>query len=323
MLEAHLADNIEGGLETDGAPYATRIGGPVLICIASSQSKVSEFLVFRPAYLPFHRDAGRPRLEGWPSCLREPASRKEFKAIIAPMLRWITCLIILCSGTVYGAVKQIPIRSGVVLQPGQAYTAQVESTKPVEIGFAAVQANPCTMDCIQITLVRDHPVSFSAARGARGNYTPTNGRLVVEYKNISQQSVTIDVFRIERSCEAEACKLFDSNKKGSWLVFKIDEFKSITNSTDTSYSVISGVAESGRALRIHVVWWTDQKGAGFMGCPRWIRGYVDNHTPKEKYRPYILSGMNVGDANNIVLTSIDDCVPLAPHFGVPEKNVFK
>jgi hypothetical protein len=87
--------------------------------------------------------------------------------------------------------------------------------------------------------------------------------------------------------------------------------------------VISGVAESGRAFRIHVVWWTDQKGAGFMGCPRWIKGYVDNHTPKEKYRLYLISGMNVGDENNIVLTSIDACVPSAPHSGAPEKNVYK
>ncbi len=231
---------------------------------------------------------------------------------------------IVCTVGAFGAVKNLPIRSGVVLKPGEAYTARVESAKEVEIGWTAVQAKPCATDCIQMTVVRDmHPVVFTAASGARGKYMPTNGKLVVEYKNISQQPVTIDVFRVERTCEAEACKLFDPSKKGSLLVFKIDEFKSITNSADTSYSVISGVVESGRAFRIHVVWWTDQKGAGFMGCPRWIKGYVDNHTPKEKYRPYILSGMNVGDANNIVLNSIDDCVPSAPHFGVMEKNVFK
>jgi len=231
---------------------------------------------------------------------------------------------ILCAGNAYGAVKHIPIRSGVMLKPGEAYTARVESSKPVEIGWTAVQAKRCTMDCVQMTLIgATHAPPFSAAREALGKYTPTNGRVVVEYKNVSQQPVTIDVYRVERTCDAEACKLFDGSKKGSWLVFKIDEFKSITNSTDTSYSVISGVVESGRAFRIHVVWWTDQKGSGFMGCPRWIKGYVDNHTPKEKYRPYILSGMNVGDGDNIVLKSIDDCVPLAPHFGVPEKNVFK
>jgi hypothetical protein len=240
------------------------------------------------------------------------------------MFRSIFCLMILCTGTVYGAVKQIPIRSDVALKPGEAYTARVESAKPVEIGWTAVQAKPCTMDCIRMTLMSDtNPLPFASARGAQGKYTPTNGKIIVEYRNVSQQPVTIDVYRLERICDSEACKLFDPSKKGSLLVFKIDEFKSITNSADTSYSVISGVVESGRAFRIHVVWWTDQKGAGFMGCPRWIKGYVDNHTPREKYRPYILSGLNVGDAKNIVLTSIDDCVPLAPHFGVMEKNVFK
>jgi hypothetical protein len=239
------------------------------------------------------------------------------------MIRPILCLMIVCTGTVYGAVKQIPIRSGVVLKPGEAYTARVESNKQVEIGWTATQAKPCTMDCIQMTLVDEHLLVFASARSGIGRYTPKNGKVVVEYKNVSQQPVTIDVYRVERTCEAEACKLFDPSKKGSWLVFRIDQFKSITNSADTSYSVISGVAESGRPFRIHVVWWTDQKGAGFMGCPRWIKGYVDNHTPKEKYRLYVISGMNVGDENNIVLNSIDTCVPLAPHFGAPEKHVFK
>ena len=240
------------------------------------------------------------------------------------MRHMIFCLLMLCTGTAYGAVKRVPIRSGVVLKPGEAYTAQVESAKPVEIAWTAVQAKRCTMDCVQMTLIgATHAPPFSAAMGAQGNYTPTDGKVVVEYKNVSQEPVTIDVFLVERTCDAEACKLFDNNKKGTWLVFRIDEFKSITNSNDGSYSVISGVVESGRAFRIHVVWWTDQKGAGFMGCPRWIKGYVDNHTPTEKYRPYIISGQNVGDENNIVLKSIDDCVPLASHFGVPEKNVFK
>ena len=62
---------------------------------------------------------------------------------------------------------------------------------------------------------------------------------------------------------------------------------------------------------------------GTDGCPRFIKGYVDNHTPKEWYSPHILSGMNVGDANNIVLKLIDDCAPSAPHFGFMEQNVFK
>jgi hypothetical protein len=281
------------------------MGGRVPICLALAESKV-----------PRRLDVGDRAIER--ACIS-----KESDDIIARMFRWMTFLIVLISSAAYGAVKQIPIRSGVVLKPGEAYTATVESTKPVEIGWTAVQAKPCAIECIKMTLVQDRPVSFTATRGAQGNYTPTNGRLVVEYKNISQQSVTIDVYLLERICDGESCKLFDPGKKGSLLIFKIDEFKSITTSADGSYSTISGVVESGRAFRMRAVWWTDNKAAAF-GCARWIKEYVDNHTPKEKYRPYILSGMNVGDENNIVLKSIDDCVPLAPYFGVSsEKYVFK
>ena len=142
-----------------------------------------------------------------------------------------------CTGTVYGAVKHIPIRSDVVLKPGEAYTAEVESAKIVEIGWTAVQAKRCTMDCVQMTLTSGNwHQPLAVALGAEGNYTPTDGKVVVEYKNVSQEPVTIDVFRVERTCDAEACKLFDSSQKGRLLVFKVAEFKSITNSTDGSYS---------------------------------------------------------------------------------------
>ncbi len=77
-----------------------------------------------------------------------------------------------CTGTVYGAVKHIPIRSGVVLKPGVAYTAEVESTKPVEIGWTAVQAKRCTMDCVQMTLTSGNlaPATRGGA-GAEGKIT--------------------------------------------------------------------------------------------------------------------------------------------------------
>lgn len=230
------------------------------------------------------------------------------------------------TGTVYGAVKHIPIRSGVVLKPGEAYTAQVEGTKPVEIGWAAVQAKPCTMDCIEVSQVGGNShFGYATALGGSKMYEPVDGKIAVEYKNISQQPVTIDVYRMVRICDAESCRFLDNARKGHTLVFKINELKSITTSKDESYSVISGVAESGRPFRFIAVWYTDDKT--FMnlekGCTTWIKRYVDNHTPKEKYRPYIISGENVGDGNNIVLRSIDDCVPLASHFGVSEDKVFK
>jgi hypothetical protein len=236
---------------------------------------------------------------------------------------WIASLMIVCTGSVYGAVKHVPIRSGVVLKPGETYTAHLESQKPVEIGWIGAQGMHCATDCIQMTVVSGNSHQpFASKLDGYGHYTPTDGKLVVEYKNVSQEPVTIDVFRIERTCEAEACKFFDPNQKGRSMVFKVAEFKSITTSADGSYSTISGVVESGRAFHIHVVWWTDEKG-GFQGCPRWIKGYVDNHTPKEKYSPYVLSGMALGDGNDIVLKSVDTCVPSAPHYGAMEQSLYK
>jgi hypothetical protein len=50
---------------------------------------------------------------------------------------------------------------------------------------------------------------------------------------------------------------------------------------------------------------------------------LDGRTPKEQYSPYIISGQAVGEAANIILSSVDTCAPKAPRFGVPEGNVFK
>ena len=154
-------------------------------------------------------------------------------------------------------------------------------------------------------------------------YPPVSGRVAVQYKNVSQEPVTIDVFRIERICDAKACRFFSSSQKGRWLVFKVDEFKAIITSDDGSYSVISGVAMGGRPFHVRAVWWWDDKTAFSPRCDRWIKRYLDNHTPKEQYRPYVISGQAIGEGNNLVLKSIDTCASRADHFGVPEGNVFK
>ncbi len=223
------------------------------------------------------------------------------------------------------AVRRIPVKSGLVLRPGQAYTAQIESSQPVEIGWTAIQAKPCATNCIEATeLTRNTNFGFATALGGSKEYPPVSGKIAVEYKNISQEPVTIDVYRVERTCDAEACQFFDSTRKGHTQVFKIDEFKSITTSSDGSYSVISGVAMSGRPFRLRTIWWSDDKNVMRLSCAVWIKRYVDNHAPKDQYRPYVMSGIEVGDGDNLVLKSVDDCVPKAPHFGVlSEDEVFK
>jgi hypothetical protein len=228
------------------------------------------------------------------------------------------------AGTAHAAIVHVPIKSNLGLRPGEAYTITVETTEPVEIGWLAVQSTPCATDCVQATdLSGGINYSIATKLGASKHYTPVSGKVLIEYKNVSDQPVTIDVYRVKRTCEAEACKFLDQTQKGRWLVYKVDEFKSITTSRDESYSVISGVAVAGRPFRFKAVWWTEDKKQMMANCAPFVARYLTNHTSKQEYRPYIISGQAVGDGDDIVLKSIDTCAPKAEKFGVPDKNVFK
>jgi len=224
----------------------------------------------------------------------------------------------------HAAVTHVPIKSGVALAPGQAYTVTMEAAKPMEIGWTAVQAKQCTTNCVEATDLNG-PIHYSVitSLGASKEYKPAEGKISIEYKNVSSEPVIINIYRIERTCQAEACRFLDKDAKGRWLVFKVAAFKSITTSKDESYSVIAGTTTSHRAFSVRAVWWSDEKTAFRFHCADWIKRYLDNHTPAEKYSPYILSGQAIGDGNDIVMKSIDTCVPSAPNYGVPEANVYK
>ncbi|MBI2679470.1 MAG: hypothetical protein HYX25_00510 [Candidatus Solibacter usitatus] len=200
----------------------------------------------------------------------------------------------------------------------------IDASEATEIGWKAVQSPPCTTNCVQATeLTGGIHEAIATSLGATQKYTPVSGKISVEYKNVSSQPVTINVYRVDRTCDAEACKFLDEGQTSRWLVYKVDEFKTIATSKDGSYSIISGVAVSGRPFSFKAVWWTDDKTALMVNCSPFVKKYLDNHTPKEQYRPYIISGQAIGEGDNIVLRSIDTCAPRAPNFGVPEKNVFK
>jgi hypothetical protein len=228
------------------------------------------------------------------------------------------------AGVAHGTVERVPIESNVELKPGEARTITVEATRPMEIGWSAAQAQPCTGNCVEATDVTGGVNYTIATRlGASMTYTPVSGKITIRYKNVSSAPVTIDVYQVQRTCEAEACAFLHAGQKGRWLVFKVDEFTSIATSTDGSYSVISGVTVAGRPFRFKAVWWTDDRKNLLIRCAPFVKRYLDTHTPKERYSPYIISGQAVGEGDSIVLRSIDTCAPKAPNFGVPEKNVFR
>jgi len=233
-------------------------------------------------------------------------------------------LLLVWSGVAHAAVVHEPIKSAVELMPNEDVTITVDAAEQTEIGWQTLQAKRCTTNCVKATNLTD-AVSTSVATpiGASLKYKPVAGKIRIEYKNVSNDPVTIDIYRVKRTCEAEACRFFNYGDKGRWLVFKVDEFKSITTSSDESFSQIAGVAQSGRSFKARMVWWTEEKKAIGVNCAPFVKRYLDNKTPKEQYSPYVISGYMVKETPEIVLISIDTCAPRAPKFGVPEENVFK
>jgi hypothetical protein len=238
----------------------------------------------------------------------------------------------LWTATAHATVERLPIKSSLTLKPGETYHVALDTTEPAEIGWT-VQGKACPTNCIQAEQQNDLPTgghvqySIAASVGASKIYQPVSGKITIEYKNISNDPVTFDIYRLKRICDSEACKFLVAGQKGHSLVYLVDEFQAIQTSNDASYSDISGVAVGGHPFHVKVLWWTDDKmsGSGFLSksCIRWITKFVTDHWPKEKFAPYILAGQALGDGNGMVLTSIDNCSGPAPNYKVPDQNLFK
>ena len=135
-------------------------------------------------------------------------------------------------------VERLPIKSTLVLKPAETYRVELDAIEPVEIGWT-VQGKACATNCIQADKVnwRYLPAggqihyTIAASVGASKKYHPVSGKITAEYKNISDDRVTLDIYRIKRVCDSEACKFVAEGQKGHWLVYKVDEFKGIETTT--------------------------------------------------------------------------------------------
>lgn len=237
-------------------------------------------------------------------------------------MRLLLIVTLLWSTSVHAEVKNIPIRSGVHLQPGQSDTVTIISSVPLEIGWSAIQKNPCTISCVEaVDLTSRVKHTFATSMGATQKYTPAKGEIKIKYRNVSKELVTINIFKLKRVCEAESCIYFDPSQEGHWVVIKVGEFKSLSTSKDGSFSVITGITTAGKPFSVKTLWWTDDPKNALVNCSPSIQKYLDTKARKEDYSPYIISGSSVGD-KELILKSIDTCAAKAPKFGVPEKNVY-
>lgn len=241
------------------------------------------------------------------------------------MNKFTIILLLLFSGfsmSEAGIHKEI-IHPGIELKPGESKLFTFEASEDIQIGWDAVQEQKCTTHCVRaINKSGGVETSLATDLGASLKYQPVDGQVIIEYKNEADHPVTINVVKVEMTCEAESCAFAGGEEESRWLVFKIDEFTSIETSADESYSVISGRTTGGKDFTVKAAWRTVDD-SNFFSCDKTIKNYLDNRTPKEEYSPYILSGNAIDPENQeLILKSVDTCAPKAPNFGVPEKNVY-
>ena len=148
-------------------------------------------------------------------------------------------LCVLCAGTAQGAVTHVPLKTGLVLKPEQAYTLTVEATEPTEIGWEAVQAKRRTTNCVQATeITAGVKNAIATAPGASRKYTPVAGKILVEYGRLDRAGHHQRVCRLHRICDAEACKYLGESQTTAGSCSRSMSSSRLTTSKDGSYSVI-------------------------------------------------------------------------------------
>jgi hypothetical protein len=240
-------------------------------------------------------------------------------------MRTATILTLLLVPTLASAeITELPVHAKVELKPGESRTFTFESKEPLELGWKAIQAQPCTTDCIEVTDTAPPHHAFATKLGGRMEYKPVAGKVTLTYANKSTQPVTITIYRVKRTCESESCAFTKGKEAGHSINIVVGRFSSISTSKDGSYSVVSGETVTGKPFTAKLLWWTDDpKSPIIINCSKTIQEYVDKQTQPEEYSPYILPGTLVGDVEDLVVTKFTGCVRKGTKYGMTESSIYK
>jgi len=103
----------------------------------------------------------------------------------------------------------------------------------------------------------------------------------------------------------------------TWYVFKVREFRRLTDSDDKTASIIEGVTVGGREFTIKVVWDPVFRGSHRKSIETWMK------RPKAEFEaaiPYVIAGRVL--SRDPLTIEPDTVVPHAPNFGAPPENVY-
>ena len=184
------------------------------------------------------------------------------------------------------------IHNNILIEPNKPFITTIQSIDNIRIGWETITLD-CKTNCIEARNISDRKITpiIGAQFGATLEYKPVNGKVIIEYKNISDKPVAINVFTEHAICDSMACQylkakgisdLHNYNEvQSDWKRIVIKTIFSFQTSKDGSYSIVTGESIFGTKYEISIVWWLiDEQRPSF--CKKWIPEYGTYSPEKEK-----------------------------------------
>ena len=237
------------------------------------------------------------------------------------------------SFSAHATYEEVEIESGIRIPPKKSYRLELQSSKKLGVRWEVTDMNNCSKDCISVSQVNSSwKMKATSQYGVGYEYNPKDEKIILEYENISDHQVVINILKYKYICDSEACDHmrnlgvkdpinFISNDTPLFKRIRVSKFINIKHSVDKSWSRISGKTESGDLFTADFIWWKfdpDQE----INCFKYLDRYKKK-TDSEK-TSVMFSGpimYNTQENNIPVFYRVEGCMGRPPGFPKDEKDI--
>jgi hypothetical protein len=197
------------------------------------------------------------------------------------------------------SITKTDLHNNVELKPNEIFELSLSSLSDMRIGYELI--GQCEKSCIE--LAHKHETNnfiISTNGGLTQDFSPNQSSLIeLKFKNISDKTQIIRIFKELRLCDSEACSLLKDKKIADlhdfqavdWTFKRIVSKKidSYETSQDSSYTVVKGESIHGTKYELILLWWLYQEEPYSSSCREWIFKY-GNYSPPKSAKPQPVKG---------------------------------
>ena len=186
--------------------------------------------------------------------------------MIKKHLIFIVCMFWYSIST-YAAYEESLLKEAITIKPKDRYVFKIPTTTKINIRWTLNDDGNCKSDCISaVQLNTENTFAATSQYGFGTHYSPIGGLVEIEYKNIANHPVKINILTYKYICDSFGCGYlkslgiknpidYVSNDTPLFKRVRISKFTNIVTSDDKSWSRIWGVTEFGDNFKADFIWW--------------------------------------------------------------------